>query len=43
MVAYDAEKRTVLLPGGSEGKSKMLILRPMTPNAQPDDTDARVR
>jgi YVTN family beta-propeller protein len=42
MVAYDAEKRMVLLPGGSEGKSKMLILRP---NAQADanDTDARVR
>ncbi len=45
IVAYDAEKRIVFLPGGSEGKSKMLILRPTSPNAQPDmnDTDARVR
>ncbi len=42
VVAYDPERRMVLLPGGSEGKSKMLILRPTTP-AQPDDTDARVR
>ena len=42
-VAYDAEKRMVLLPGGSEGKSKLLILRPMAANAQQDDTDARVR
>ncbi len=44
IVAYDADKRMVLLPGGSEGKSKLLILRPVTPNAQPGiDTDARVR
>ena len=43
LVAYDADKRMVLLPGGSEGKSKLLILRPMTPNAQQNDTDARVR
>jgi ABC-type uncharacterized transport system permease subunit len=28
-VAYDAAKRLVLLPGGREGKSKVLILRPM--------------
>ena len=44
-VAYDADKRMLLLPGGSEGKSKLLILRPMGPNAQPamEDTDARVR
>jgi len=41
-VAYDPEKRMLLVPGGSEGKSKMLILRPIAPNA-PDDTDARVR
>jgi DNA-binding beta-propeller fold protein YncE len=45
IVAYDAEKRMLLVPGGSEGKSKMLILRPVAPNAQTDtnDTDARVR
>ena len=43
VVAYDADKRMVLVPGGSEGKSKLLILRPMTPNAQQNDTDARVR
>ena len=42
-VAYDPEKRMVLLPGGSEGKAKMLILRPMPPNTRQDDTDARVR
>ncbi len=44
-VAYDAEKRMVLLPGGREGKSKLLILRPMAPNAQMgmEDADARVR
>ena len=44
LVAFDADKRMVLVPGGSEGKSKLLILRPMTPNTQPGmDTDARVR
>lgn len=43
IVAYDAEKQMVLVPGGSEGKSKLLILRPMTRNAQQEDTDARVR
>lgn len=42
-VAYDAEKNIVLVPGGSEGKSKLLILRPMSPNTQMNDTDARVR
>jgi YVTN family beta-propeller protein len=43
IVAFDADKRMVLVPGGSEGKSKLLILRPMAPNAQQNDTDARVR
>ena len=45
VVAVDADKRMVLVAGGSEGKSKLLILRPMAPNAQPgmNDTDARVR
>jgi len=43
VVAYDADKHMVLLPGGSEGKSKLLLLRPMSPNTQQDDTDARVR
>ncbi len=44
-VAYDSAKRLVLVPGGREGKSKLLILRPMNPNGQGADesTDARVR
>ncbi|HKD85059.1 MAG TPA: YncE family protein [Terriglobales bacterium] len=45
-VAYDPAKRLVLVPGGREGKSKLLILRPMNPNAQPgtmEDTQASVR
>jgi len=43
-VAFDAEKNIVLLPGGNHGTSKLLILRPMTPNAPPGmDSDARVR
>lgn len=44
-VAYDSAKRLVFLPGGREGKSKLLILRPMNPNGQPgaDETDAKVR
>ncbi len=33
-VAYDADKHMVLLPGGREGKSKMLLFRPFTPTAQ---------
>lgn len=35
-VAYDAAKKLVLLPGGREGKSKILILRPMNSNQQND-------
>ena len=45
-VAFDSAKRLVLLPGGREGKSKLLILRPMTPNGQlgpGETTDARVQ
>ena len=44
-VVFDAEKNVVLVPGGGQGQSKLLILRPMTPNAPPsaNDTDARVR
>lgn len=45
-VAYDPAKRMVLVPGGREGKSKLLILRPMNPNAQPgtmEDAQAAVR
>jgi YVTN family beta-propeller protein len=45
-VAYDPAKRLVFVPGGREGKSKLLILRPMNPNAQPgalEDTQAAVR
>jgi YVTN family beta-propeller protein len=33
-VAYDAEKKLVLLPGGREGKSKLIIFRAMTPQGQ---------
>lgn len=44
LVAYDPDKHIVLVPGGSQGRSKLLILRPMTANAQPEmDTDAQVR
>ncbi len=39
-VAYDADKKLVFLPGGRESKSKLLILRPMTPG-QPADENAR--
>ena len=39
-VAYDAAKKLVLLPGGREGKSKVLILRPKNSN-QPDNEDTR--
>jgi len=45
-VAFDSAKRLVLLPGGREGKSKLLILRPMTSDGQTgpgETTDARVR
>jgi hypothetical protein len=31
-VAYDPEKKMVVLPGGREGRSKVLLLRPMTSN-----------
>ena len=44
-VAYDAARRLVLLPGGREGKSKVLILRPMN-SSEPgmaDDQRAGVR
>ena len=44
LVAYDPDKRILLIPGGAQGSSKLLILRPMAPNAQESmDTDARVR
>ncbi len=33
-VAYDSAKRLVLLPGGREGKSKVLILRPLDSSQQ---------
>jgi YVTN family beta-propeller protein len=41
-VAYDADKKLVLLPGGRESKSKILILRPMTPG-QPADESAQAQ
>ena len=33
-VAYDTDKQMVLVPGGREGKSKLVLLRPMTPTPQ---------
>ncbi len=34
VVAFDADKNMLLLPGGREGKSKLLIFRPFTPQGQ---------
>jgi hypothetical protein len=44
-VAYDAAKRLLLLPGGREGKSKVLIFRTPDPARQTDsaNTQAAVR
>jgi YVTN family beta-propeller protein len=45
-VAYDADKKLVLLPGGREGKSKLVIYRLMTPSGQPgseEPAEAKVR
>ncbi len=45
-VAYDAERNMVLLPGGREGKSRLLIFRALSPRAQPgaaDPAEAKVR
>lgn len=33
-VAYDADKHLVLFPGGREGKSKLIIFKPMAPQGQ---------
>ena len=33
-VAFDADKNLVLLPGGRDGKSKLMIFRPMAPQNQ---------
>ena len=41
-VAYDADKKLVLLPGGRESKSKILIFKPITPG-QPSATDENVQ
>lgn len=41
-VAYDSEKKMVFLPGGREGRSKLLLLRPMS-NNQPDDQTAEAK
>ena len=30
-VAYDPEKKMIVVPGGREGRSKLLLLRPITP------------
>ncbi|MGB8888127.1 MAG: hypothetical protein WCC87_15450 [Candidatus Korobacteraceae bacterium] len=45
-VAYDPAKKLVLLPGGREGKSKVLMLRPVNASEQPNslgDAQAEVR
>jgi ABC-type uncharacterized transport system permease subunit len=45
-VAYDADKKLLLLPGGREGKSKLVIYRPMATNGQPsgdEPAEARAR
>jgi len=45
-VAYDANRKVLLLPGGREGKSKLVIFRPMTVNGQPgsdEPAEAKVR
>jgi YVTN family beta-propeller protein len=34
IVAFDVDKNMLLLPGGREGKSKLLIFRPMAPQGQ---------
>ncbi len=34
VVAFDADKNMLLLPGGREGKSKLLIFRPMAPQGE---------
>jgi DNA-binding beta-propeller fold protein YncE len=38
-VAYDVEKKMILLPGGREGRSKVLLLRPMIPSPQATATE----
>jgi hypothetical protein len=45
VVAFDADKNMLLLPGGREGKSKLLIFRPMPPQGQAGSqaAEARVR
>jgi YVTN family beta-propeller protein len=40
-VAYDPAKNLVLFPGGRDGKSRILILRPMNPAQQVGAEDAR--
>ncbi len=45
-VAYDAERKMVIMPGGREGRSKLLLLRPMNPNPQSmanDNAQAKVQ
>lgn len=34
IVAFDADRNMLLLPGGREGKSKLVIFRPMAPQGQ---------
>jgi len=43
-VAYDSENHIVFLPGGREGKSAMLMLRPMgADQAGQEDVAAKVK
>lgn len=45
LVAFDADKHMVLLPGGRDGKSRLLIFREMTPQGQQmnQPSEAQVR
>jgi DNA-binding beta-propeller fold protein YncE len=43
IVAFDAEKRMLLLPGGREGKSKLLIFQPFTPQGQAESQPAEAQ
>ena len=43
IVAFDADKNMLLLPGGREGKSKLLIFRPMAPQGQPGSQPAEAQ
>lgn len=41
-VAFDPEKKLIYVPGGREGRSKMLILKQVSPGAAPQTQNAQV-